>query len=143
MQAIRVKEPRVFGFQRRVGSLVNPVKIARNIKWRYGARTSDAPHVFVVGAPRSGTTLMFTILASHPEFSSINLESFFFVPRDVFKLESYRRLEKYGGLSTDSMKSLLASSRDLVELYDRMAEKLIAKDNASRFLEKLPFMLCI
>ncbi len=48
--------------------------------------------IFIVGAPRSGTTLLQYILRSHPQISLPTGESHFFIPL-------YRNADKYGDLS--------------------------------------------
>lgn len=126
-------------FPRRPTSLCNPLKIGKNILWRYNSSISLEPHVFVVGAPRSGTTLMFSILASHPAFSSISCETFFFVPRDVFNQRNYDRLYQYGGLEKQKVTNLLNCSKNLVDFYDRFTSLLIQRDGKKRFVEKTPF----
>ena len=126
-------------FPRRLTSLCNPVKIGKNILWRYNSSISPEDHVFVVGAPRSGTTLMFSILASHPAFSSINSETFFFVPRDVLNQKNYDRLYHYGGLEQDTVTELLSSSKNLVDFYDSFTHVLKQRDDKKRFVEKTPF----
>ncbi|NEZ59941.1 sulfotransferase family protein [Adonisia turfae] len=126
-------------FPRRFSSLVNPVKIAKNIKWRYGASISNSSHVFVVGAPRSGTTLMFTIIGAHPSFASIDCETFFFVPRDNFNLSSYSRLEKNKNIEMRDIEITLEDSKDIVEFYDKLASKILRDEDKVRFLEKTPF----
>ena len=126
-------------FPRRLTSLCDPIKIGKNILWRYNSSISPENHVFVVGAPRSGTTLMFSILASHPAFSSINSETFFFVPRDVLNQKNYDRLYHYGGLEQDTVTELLSSSKNLVDFYDRFTSLLKQRDRKTRFVEKTPF----
>lgn len=129
----------ILGFPKRVTSLINPVKVTRNTLWRYGSGISQEPHVFVVGAPRSGTTLMFTVLRSHPAFSAIDSETFFFVPRDVFNLNNYKRLSNLGAPSSQETAELLASSKDLINFYDNVAKFINMRDGGKRFLEKTPF----
>lgn len=55
------------------------------------ARASDPTRVFIVGFPRSGTTLLQSLLAAHPDVYSLP-ETFFFQ-----KLVSANRLERLGG----------------------------------------------
>lgn len=126
-------------FPRRIRSLANPLKIFKNLKGRYICSVSYKPHIFVLGAPRSGTTLMFTILASHPNISSIDCETFFFVPRDIFNLSSYKRLTDSGDIDINKIKSYLNSSKDIVAIYDSIAEDIMRREECSRFLEKTPF----
>ncbi|MEM9275908.1 MAG: sulfotransferase [Cyanobacteria bacterium P01_F01_bin.143] len=123
---------------KRIQSFLKPLQVARNLVWRYGARISYSPHVFVIGAPRSGTTLLFSILAAHPSFAAINNETYFFTFRDVFKLENYSRLSDFGGPSKKEFGELLSNSQDLVDFYDNVAKFMIERDGGSRFLEKSP-----
>ncbi|WP_153009732.1 sulfotransferase family protein [Mastigocoleus testarum] len=134
-----MKNPVIFGFQRKLVNICNPIKVIKNIQWRYGSTTSVEPHVFVVGAPRSGTTLMFSVLASHPAFSFIERETFFFVPRNVLDLECYTRLSNFGGPTKQEIKDIFKASSNLVELYDNVADLIKQRDRKQRFLEKTPF----
>jgi len=56
--------------------------------------------IFVVGAPRSGTTLLQRMLRSHPRISSPTGESHFFVPllRDAAQYGDLSRIENVRGL---------------------------------------------
>lgn len=62
---------------------------------------STNPPVFIVGAPRSGTTLLQYMLKSHPEISLPTGESHFFIP-------FYQRRSEFGNLKNkDNLKALL------------------------------------
>lgn len=56
------------------------------------AMSSKNGPIFIVGAPRSGTTLLQYMMRSHPRLSLPTGESHFFIPL-------YRNAEKYGDLS--------------------------------------------
>ena len=61
---------------------------------------SDRP-IFIVGAARSGTTLLQYMLRSHPDISLPTAESHFFIP-------FYERINEYGDLSSkENIRSLL------------------------------------
>jgi len=126
-------------FPRRVSSLANPWKVIKNLRGRYLCSISEKPHVFVLGAPRSGTTLMFSILASHPSMAYIDCETFFFVPRDIFNLSSYKRLADNSNISLKEIGDHVKSSEDVVRLYDSIAADVMTAGGGSRFLEKTPF----
>jgi hypothetical protein len=83
------------------------------ILWR-NAKISDRDVVFVVGAPRSGTTLVQTIVASHPLFVSIEGETDFFSPRDLYNLNRFRSF-----ILPKNYSEILASSRDVVTLFEK------------------------
>lgn len=83
---------------------------------------SDGP-IFVVGCPRSGTTLLQYILRAHPRISMATGESHFVVPLS-------RRLHEFGELSSPGgqeavLKAMEAQSREFLETdlhgihYDR------------------------
>lgn len=71
--------------------------------------------VFLVGAPRSGTTLLQYMLRSHPGISMPTGESHFFIPL-------YRNVEKYGDLG-----KLENVERVLKEMY-RMSSEFLDTD---------------
>ncbi len=69
--------------------------------------------IFIVGAPRSGTTLLQYMLRSHPEICVPTGESHFIIPL-------YRNEEKYHSFETlkdikDALKDIYAKSRDFLE----------------------------
>ncbi|MDP7030609.1 MAG: sulfotransferase, partial [Phycisphaerales bacterium] len=90
--------------------LRTPHLIPRNIRWRMPRTVSDLQLVFVVGAPRSGTTLMQRVLASHSELFSIEGETGIFSARSLFGRNHFM-------LSSEDSKRLLSESCDIVDFF--------------------------
>ena len=111
--------------------LTNPMKIPANIFWRIPRTISDKRHIFVVGAPRSGTTLLQSIISVHPNVKSLDEETGFFMLRDIFKL----RLD---GVDSEMVAQAQQASDDIVDYYDAVAFIVTKNDPAVRFLEKTP-----
>lgn len=63
--------------------VLKPDLLAANLVWRYQAKISEASHVFVLGAPRSGTTLMFSLIVHIPNSHLLALNYIFFT-REIF-----------------------------------------------------------
>ena len=116
---------------------LNPVRVCQNIKWRYSAQKSDLNHVFIVGIPRSGTSLIFSIIRAHPAFSSIDNETYFFVPRDIFN-QNYKNFYDNQFIDYQTLVTLRNQSYDLVDFYDKLTQFILTKENKQRFIEKTP-----
>lgn len=127
---------KVFDRRSSLSNLVNPIKIISNLIGRYNNETSIKPHVFVVGAPRSGTTLMFSILSCHPSFASLDLETFLLVPHDIWNIEFYKKLSNFGGPDENVIKNILDTSNNLVNIYDQIAQWVCEQKSGERFVEK-------
>ena len=55
-----------------------------NVTWRFPRTISEGNPVFVVGAPRSGTTLLQRMLSVHPDLFSIEAETGLFSMQNIF-----------------------------------------------------------
>ena len=67
-----------------LSSYLKPWMIWKNFIWRKFAKVSDLEVVFVVGAPRSGTTLLQRCISIHSEFISMEAESGIFTNQNIF-----------------------------------------------------------
>ena len=108
-----------------------PTSIIKNVLWRFPKRKSLKRHVFIVGAPRSGTTLLQIVLSSHPAFDSYMGESGLFTWQNVFD-----NLRRYGDLEDKEIRRLLMISADIVEFFDNLANTILQRTSGARFIEK-------
>lgn len=111
----------------------NPLTWWKNIGWRFPATVSDMNVVFVVGAPRSGTTLMQCLLSVHSRLFSIQSETGMFTRQNIFDLD-----RKHFGLPDERVKRLFAESVDIVDFFQRSAGLLATQYGGRTFVEKTP-----
>jgi hypothetical protein len=111
--------------------LRTPHLILRNIKWRMPRTISDQQVVFVVGAPRSGTTLLQRVLASHSALFSIEGETGIFSARNYFTRTHFR-------LSAEDTQSLFDRSSDIVDFFANGVMLLKERRGEGTFVEKTP-----
>lgn len=90
-----------------------------------------ARHVFVVGAPRSGTTLLQLLIGAHSGFAGCAGESGVFTRNDLFDLR-----RRYCGLPQARIAALLRDSGDIVSFFDLLAAAVTS--GPLRFVEKTP-----
>ena len=99
----------------------------------------DAAHspVFVVGFPRSGTTLLEQMLDAHPAFRSMDERAFIH--------ELTERMELAGQRYPADLATLTAAEADqLRALYGRMVARVLPDAGACRLVDKNPLnMLCM
>jgi protein-tyrosine sulfotransferase len=112
--------------------LRNPSRLVRNLTWRFPSAPSTERHVFIVGAPRSGTTLLQTLIAVHSKYCGITGETGMFTYQDIFG-----EARNYGALPKGDVANLLARSSDVVTLLDNLAAKFKEHED-QRAIEKTP-----
>ncbi|MEQ9551820.1 MAG: sulfotransferase [Coleofasciculus sp. G3-WIS-01] len=111
--------------------LNNPQAIPKNIFLRLPKTISYEPHIFVFGAPRSGTTLMKLILGAHPNLSGFGYETGLFMYRDIYGF-TYERF------TTTEIANLIEQSQDIVQFYDKFTQHITQQTGGQRFIEKTP-----
>ncbi|MDP7030410.1 MAG: sulfotransferase [Phycisphaerales bacterium] len=111
--------------------LRTPHLIVRNIRWRMPRTVSDRRLIFVVGAPRSGTTLLQRVLASHSKLFSIQGETGIFSARNIFARDHFK-------LSKEDTSSLFVQSKDIVDFFSRGVGLLESRHGEGTFVEKTP-----
>jgi hypothetical protein len=108
-----------------------PARILRNARFWWNDAVSEQEHVFVVGPPRSGTTLVKAVLQSHTRICGVEDET----------------CSSSGGTTPDSaippcpirrLKRFVRQADSITGLFDRFAEAVKAKAGATYFLEKTP-----
>ena len=75
------------------------------------------PPVFLVGAPRSGTTMLAAMLASHPAIS-VGPETQFFSKLPLEDLEQAARAEEWPHAATSLLMSLTLADQSVAELFE-------------------------
>lgn len=92
---------------------------------------SRSQTISVLGSPRSGTTLLQSVLAAHSRLFSIPGETGLFSLQNIFA-------RRHLGLSWGENHTLFAESRDLVGFFDRAVRHLESKNRGRIFVEKTP-----
>ena len=116
-----------------VRSYDNPRLYIKNIVYRLPSTVSDLDIIFVVGAPRSGTTLLQSLLAAHSKLFSIEAETAMFSYQNIFDPK-----RRHFGLSPHQLEGLFGQSKDIVDFFSKAVNLLSAKYNHKRFVEKTP-----
>lgn len=102
-----------------------------NLRYHVGLEPSREAHVFVIGPPRSGTTLVRQMLLAHPLLTGPDRETFFFLRWNLcdFALDEIPPID---------MVAIKASSPDSIRLFDGIARWMKAAAGARGFVEKSP-----
>ncbi len=99
---------------------------------------SNREYVFVIGAPRSGTTLLKSLIVSHSQYGSCDYEgTLVFAVRDLRK---YRLKE----LTDDDIVTLLNSHASLVSFYNALTNEVLSRNGGAIFVDKVSMnWLCL
>jgi len=118
-------------WRRLKNALRTPSMLVRNAQFWWSDDVSEAAHVFVMGPPRSGTTLLKTVLCAHSDICGVEGETWFFLRRDYAGF-------RHPDVPDTEMKRLIGKANSVTGLFDRFAEMIRQEENATHFLEKTP-----
>jgi len=108
-----------------------PSLLIRNIRFWVNNGKSDEFHIFVLGPPRSGTTLIKNILRSHPQVCGVDDETHFFIRRNYVDF-------RHPDVPDKKMKKAIRRSGSVPALFDEFSRIRKEEAGASIFLEKTP-----
>ena len=113
--------------------LRNPSHVVENVRWRWNPSTSSDRHLFVVGAPRSGTTLLQILLGNHPACCTWEAETAVFTWQNVFTSQ-----QGIFGLEASRVANFFRDCGDIVEFFDACARESKRKRGGQILVEKTP-----
>jgi len=108
-----------------------PSILVRNLRFWWEDEVSPERHIFVMGPPRSGTTLVKNVLRAHSDICSVDGETYFFYRRNYAAF-------RHDAVPDERMKSLIAQATSDIDLFDRFAEEIRQRSDGDIFLEKTP-----
>lgn len=113
--------------------LTSPTSLLSQIRMtRHGAELEE-PFVFVIGPPRSGTTLMHRVLMNHSCLTGFEEET------AIFSLRSVEDTQRFSHFVSDAQHSeALFGAVSLAEFCLRLHEIVLNRPKGGRFVEKTP-----
>lgn len=118
--------------RRIVNGLRSPSLLIRNLRFWWNEEVSSSEHIFVVGPPRNGTTLVKNVLRSHSEICGVDRETRFFLRKN------FADFRHPSDIKDDEMKDIISKSKSIVGLFDNFANRIKQKKGKDIFLEKTP-----
>jgi len=109
----------------------NYLWIFKYIQLHFSRETSLESPIFIVGPPRSGTTLLYTTLISYDQFSGPNHETGIFLFRNPYTISMHPMPEKL-------FKVNIKKANSMAELLDSSINWFKQKNNSIYFVEKTP-----
>lgn len=123
----------IYGYFRKrpVPNLRIPLRILfKNFQLAMFPGSSVTEHIFVVGPPRNGTTLVQNIFASHPQVAGSDTETFFFLKR---RLDTVKLPE----LDEENVLNHFLKSKTTAQFFDSIAKEF-TEEGSQKFVEKSP-----
>lgn len=106
-----------------------PLTVLKNAKFFLGNDVSCEFHIFVLGPPRSGTTLIKNVVRSHSEVCGVDDETHFFIRKNYVEFRS-------PGVPDSKMKRVIEESSSIPDLFDGFAKARKRETGKPIFLEK-------
>jgi Sulfotransferase family len=118
--------------------VVHPGQLIPNIMLRLRHAESQRKHVFIVGPPRCGTTLIKSLICAHPGFCGLKYETTGLLGyRNIFSLE----LDELAPSRWEAIKS---NAKTIANLYDAVCDEIqhsetdiLPKNSENRFVDKI------
>lgn len=108
-----------------------PENLLKNFYWRFPKTISKSKVIFILGCPRSGTTLLQRVLSNHNQLFSLDREIALLSKKNIFKRNLF-------GLSEVDNSELFDNSVDIVDYFQKGVHKLQALNSQKIFVEKTP-----
>lgn len=125
--------PDVYRWSTGLSNIVNiaaqPRFLIKNILLNLRCGVSRKEHIFVLGPPRSGTTLLMSIVSAHSSVSGHPEESYLFLKKNFLNI-------KTNIISKEKINSIVLSSSSRVDLFDRVLS--IYQSGNDTIAEKTP-----
>lgn len=109
----------------------NPFLIVKNRIYWSKSKVSKGNFIFVLGAPRSGTTLIQRLISNHPSVLSFDGETSIFSPKNVFNYERFRHI-----CEIKPFELAIEQSECLVSFFENLHK--ICLGSGMYYLEKTP-----
>ncbi|WP_158243224.1 sulfotransferase family protein [Acidimangrovimonas sediminis] len=111
----------------------NPSQILANIRRWKSPQVDQFPFIFVLGPPRSGTTLLHRILLNHSKIVGFSEETGSFSPRSVYDYERFKHF-----LNKDAHTKALATTSSMAGFFSEFHKLSLDLPAGGRFVEKTP-----
>lgn len=113
--------------------LITPRYWIKNVLWRFPQTISKKEVIFVLGTPRSGTTLLQKILESHSKLFSIQAETAIFSFKNFWS-----KNRKHFDFDELTKNKLLSESKDNIDFFENSVSILMDRNPGKIFIEKTP-----
>ena len=130
MEATREKETARFRSWR--NRAIRLAQIHKLLPLFLTSQKSSHPYVFVTGAPRSGTTLMKSVMQTHSKIGGCEYET-------TSLLGPPRYIDRWSlkEVSNDEFKKVKTKEKNIVGIYDRIKDILLDEYSKDVFVDKI------
>jgi len=113
---------------------LHPTDLAFNYRFWHRASIQNQPFVFILGVPRSGTTLVHRMLLNHPQIEGFSEETSILSPKSVRNLDRFSHM-----LDHETLRTVLRASTDIADFFTRVhASQFADMPDCLYYVEKTP-----